>query len=290
MAKQKGSQIGQADLIEYLNTSSDFAFELRCLELMTGLGFRCRHGGSYSDPVTKKTRQFDLRAQKSDGKLRVRCAIECKSLTDTFPLLVMRVPRKSEESFHELILSYHPDMVEQSFPRIPALEKRCQTVRIDPPHSIYAVDAFVGKSSVQVGRTRENSIIANDAEVFDKWSQALSSAVDLANEAAEEGEEQNDSCLSLILPVLVVPDGTLWQTDFQSNGARSGDPVQTNRCSFFVDQGIFAGDHLQGTNLTVSHLEITTLSGLESLMKDVFVPNNSWFPLQELSGGANENS
>ena len=289
MAKLKDVQIGQADLIEYLNTSSEFAFELRCLERLTNLGLQCQHGGSYTDPVTKKTRQFDLRAQKSRERLRVHCAIECKSLTDSFPLLVMCVPRPSDESFHELILSYHPDMAEQSFPRIPAFDKKCETVRVKSPHSAYAANAFVGKSCAQVGKTGNDSVVANDAEVFAKWSQALASAADLADHAIEEGERRNDAFLSLILPVLVVPDGTLWQTNYESNGTRIDDPVQTDRCSFFVGQYYSAG-FMQGASLTVSHLEFVTLSGLETLMKDMLVPNNSWFPIDKLPGEQDDNA
>jgi len=283
MTKLNDAHIGQAELIEYLNTASDFAFELCCLERLTGLGFQCQHGGSYTDPVTKKTRQFDLRAQKSHEKLRVYCAIECKSLTYSFPLLIMCVPRPADESFHELIHSYHPDMVQQSYPQIPAYNKKCETIRVKAPHSSYAVDAFVGKSCAQVGMALDNSIVANDAEVFDKWSQALASADDLADDATEEGEQQNDTFLSLILPILVVPDGTLWQTNYESNGTRIDDPVQTDRCSFFVGQYYSVG-FIQRTSLTVSHLEFVTLSGLEKLLNDILIPNNSWFPLHELFG------
>jgi hypothetical protein len=281
VAKLKDASIGQADLVEYLNTSSDFAFELRCLERLSALGFQCQHGGSYIDPVTKKARQFDLRAQKSHKNLRVRCAIECKSLTKSFPLLVMCVPRPVGESFHELIFSYHPDMVEQPFPRIPVHDKKCETIRFNSPHSDYAVDEYVGKSCVQVGRGRDGSIVANDAEVFDKWSQALASVDDLVDEATEEGEQKNDAFFSLILPILVVPDGMLWQTNYESNGTRKNDPVQTDRCSFFVGQYYSAG-FLQDTSLTISHLEFVTLSGLETLLLSLLIPNNSWFPVHEL--------
>lgn len=147
MAKPKDDPIGPAELKEYLNTSSDFTFELRCLERLSSLGSQCDHGGSYTDPVTQKTRQFDIRAQKSHGKLRVRCAIECKSLTDSFPLLVMCVPRSADESFHELILSYHPDMVEQPHPRIRAFDENCRTIRVTAPASAYGVDGCVGNTN-----------------------------------------------------------------------------------------------------------------------------------------------
>jgi hypothetical protein len=290
VAKLKDAAIGQADLLEYLNTSSDFAFELRCLERLSSLGFQCQHGGSYTDPVTKKTRQFDIRAQKSHEHLRVRCAVECKNLVASFPLLVMCVPRPADESFHELILSFHPDMVEQSYPRIPAYDKKCQTVRVNAPHSAYTVGGYVGKSCAQVGKAaHDDSIVANDAEVFEKWSQALASADDLADDATEEGEQRNDAFLSLILPILVVPDGMLWQTNYESTGTRKDDPVQTDRCSFFVGQYYSAG-FLQGTSLTVSHLEFVTLTGLETLLSDLLVPNNAWFPVHRLFGESDTNT
>jgi hypothetical protein len=193
----------------------------------------------------------------------------------------MCVPRAQSESFHELIVSYHPDMVEQSYPRIPAYDKNSETKRVNQPYSAYAVGEPVGKSCAQVGKATDNSIIANDTEVFAKWSQALASAHDLADEATQAGEVGKDVSLSLILPLLVVPDGMLWKVDYQSNGTRNSDPIQTDRCSFFVDK-YYAAGFLQGTSLIISHLEFVTLAGLDLLMKDILVLNNSWFPLDKL--------
>ncbi len=283
MAKLIDVKISEAELIEYLNTSSDFAFELRCLEHLSKLGFDCQHGGSYTDPVTKKPRQFDIRAQKSQESRCVRCAIECKNLSESFPLLVMCVPRAQGESFHDLILSYHPDMVKQSYAEIPACKKNSETRRVNQPYSVYVVGEPVGKSCVQVGKGKDGSVTGNDAEVFAKWSQALASANDLADEAAEEGETCKKICLSLILPVLIVPDGMLWKVDYESNGSRNGVPVQTDRCSFFVDKyySTFSSS-LHGTSLIISHLEFVTLAGLDLLMKDILVSENSWFPIDKL--------
>src|SRR5439155_5658078 len=105
MAQSKDQQIGAKELIEYLDTKSDFAFELRCLERLNQMGFSYHHGGSYVDPVTKKPRQFDIRVRKQSAKLRIRCADECKNLSPISPLLVMCAPRSLHESFHDLILS-----------------------------------------------------------------------------------------------------------------------------------------------------------------------------------------
>ena len=279
MAKLKNDPIGSRELTEFLNTASDFAFELRCLERLSRVGFQCQHSGSYVDPVTKKPRQFDIRAQRESRTSRVRCAVECKNLSPAFPLLIMCVPRAPQESFHELVASYDPAMVtRRSSFEVPAFRQRCQTLRVDSPRSEYVIGAPVGKSVVQVGRGNDGTFAANDAEVFEKWSQALASAQELGDEAAAEGEAPGSVFISLILPILVVPDGTLWKVDYAGNGSRSSDPINVDRCSFYVGRDYLAGDRLRGTSLTISHLEFVTLSGLEHLTTNILNDNSSWFP------------
>ena len=279
MVKRKNIEIGEAELLEYLDTSSSFAFELQSLEQLSMLGFQCQHGGSYTDPVTKKRRQFDIRAVGADGPIRVRLAVECKCLSKEFPLLVLCVPRLPEESFHDLILSYAPRFVEQTTPFIPAMAEVCQTVRVEAPHSEYVSQEPIGKSCTQVGKAAQSgSVIANDAEVFGKWSQALASADDLADEAAHDGEENESLVVSLILPLLVVPDGTLWRVNYGTNGSRADSPTPVDRCSFYVGQEYSAGSVMQRTNMTVSHIEIVTLSGLVVLAKRATEVPNGWFP------------
>ena len=290
MEQLQNDPIASVELIDFLDTSSNFAFELRCLERLVQLGFHCQHGGSYVDRVTNKTRQFDIRGQKEDGHLRIRCAVECKNISEFFPLVIMCVPRACDESFHELVLSYHPDMMKKPTPfEIPAFRENCKPVRLSHPTSTYAIGSPVGKSCAQVGRAQDDSIIGSDAEVFEKWSQALASAHDLADEATEDGERHNSTFISLILPILVIPDGTLWKVDYSANGSRSSDPVKVNRCSFFIGRNYVAGNRMQGTSLTISHLEFVTLSGLEDLTKNMLQPDNSWFPSLQASGEATNN-
>lgn len=279
MAKLKNDPVGSTDLIEFLETSSDFAFELACIERMSQLGYSCQHGGLYVDPVTKKARQFDIRAQIDDRQqlLRVRCAIECKNLTESFPLLVMCVPRPGEESFHDLVFSFESTSAPQkSMVDVPGLRKVCHAIRIENGLSEYKARSPVGKSLVQVGRANDRTLIANDAEVFEKWSQALSSASDLADEAAWDGENHKTTFISLILPILVVPNGTLWQVDYLENGERNGAPAKVDRCSFFVGREYEAGDRMRGSRLTISHLEFVTLAGLDALTKSI--AGNAFFP------------
>ena len=152
MVKLKPDPITEADLVEYLDSSSDFAFELRCLERITALGWECQHGGSYVDPVTGKTRQFDLRARRRVELHSHRCAIECKNLAKNFPLLVLAVPRAADESFHEVILSYPAGLMGGERPyQAPAFQDVCMALRA--PEAVYRTGDPVGKSCAQVGRS-----------------------------------------------------------------------------------------------------------------------------------------
>lgn len=76
MAKLRKGEILEADLMEYLTRHSDFGFELRVLKALSTLGLRCEHGGVYEDPVTRKTREFDIRARSTVADRRVRVAVE----------------------------------------------------------------------------------------------------------------------------------------------------------------------------------------------------------------------
>jgi len=169
MAKQlKAAAITSAELIEFLDTSSNFAFELRCLERLSELGFQCQHGGSYTDRVTNKARQFDIRAQRENDGLRILCAVECKHLSRSYPLLIMCVPRTADESFHEVVFSYHPDMMDKRqrtpFDLPKFYRKNCHAIR--HPASDYGIGHPVGKSSAQVGKAQQdNTTVASDAEV-----------------------------------------------------------------------------------------------------------------------------
>jgi hypothetical protein len=194
MAKQmRDAPISSKDLIEFLDTSSDFAFELRCVEKLTQLGFHVEHGGSYTDRVTGKTRQFDIRALRTSSSLCVQLPVECKNLTVSFPLIAMCVPRAPNESFHELLVAFHPDMEEgeeSEFPYgirlpMPGFRPNCKTERVDHTQSGYAIGAPVSKAVAQVGRAKDKAITSTDGESFEKWSQALASAQDLADAAAE---------------------------------------------------------------------------------------------------------
>src|SRR5689334_4191337 len=112
MPRLRDDSIEEADLRAYLQGYSDFSFELRTLHMLRGLGLSCEHGGLYKDPVTGKTREFDIRAAATAAQYRVRMAIECKNLRANFPMMISCVPRHQDESYHEVAVlrDKHPSV------------------------------------------------------------------------------------------------------------------------------------------------------------------------------------
>jgi hypothetical protein len=258
--------IDEADLIDYLNTQSDFAFELHVLNTLIAKGFTCEHGGSYDDPVTRKPREFDIRATKTVRPFRVRLAVECKNLHTTFPLLISCRPRRPEEAFHEVIAPIGAPST-RGF-TVPALQPRARAVHLMGADRIYKPNDPVGKSCTQVKR-QDNALYASDSELYDKWAQALSSAQDLIDIACDDAGEHR--LFTAAFPILVVPDGRLWMVVFDANGARVGDPRQTERCSYFIGRSYVGDDKLRSVRYLISHLEFVTLTGLVTLADDLFV-------------------
>jgi len=264
MTKLKTDPIGQSDLIEFLNNHSDFSFEIQVLNALSGVGFNCEHGGTYDDPATGKPRQFDIRATKQFGKRFLRLAVECKNLRPNFPLIISCLPRREEESFHYISLSVNPETNPLEQPEWPfAMLPQSKSVRVTSQHGIYKPGEPVGKSCDQVGRDPNGSITSSDSDIYDKWAQALSSAHDLTYLACSDGKERTgDVALSLVFAVLVVPNGHLWITEYDSDGKRITDPKTTDHCSYFVNRSYFHQSSFAGDEFNLSHLEFVTLAGL----------------------------
>jgi hypothetical protein len=270
MTKRLNQQrITQADLAEYLAKRDDFALELAVYNAAVKLGLATRHGGTYEDSVTKKTRQYDIRVEVDNGKHRIALAIECKALHESYPLLVSRVPRSKEESFHQVLYSRNPDG--RGWP--PKLFDQHKVFCAEGDCSIYKAGEPVGKSMAQVGRSSDKGgssgrgeIISGDSEVFDKWSQAFSSADDLIAASWLAAEEHGVAeFFSFVLPVLVVPDETLWAADYSEEGSAVGDPHLVAEATYFVGREYFSsfGPY------TLSHLHICTRRTVSELLSQV---------------------
>jgi hypothetical protein len=247
--------ITKADLEEFIKTQDDFALELYAYSLARELGFTTTHAGSYTDRVTGKTRQFDVRASRACGRnFHVHFAIECKCLRPSFPLLISQIPRLPAESYLE-VLHGRGEMH-----RYPPVAVSPKIDRLDGVKSLYPPNQYVGKASIQVGKDSKG-FSANDSEIFDKWGQAIASANDLIVNATWLNRQE-----SIILPVLVVTDGTLWVVNYAEEGSRQEGPTQVDEVKFFIgNQQNFEKNPI--FSYTISHLHVVTKSGLSNLLQ-----------------------
>ncbi len=269
MAKLKTDATTQPDLLDYLAGYSDFSFELTVLKMLREHEVACDHGGHYADPVTNKSREFDIRATKTIDRYRVRMSVECKNIREYFPILVSCVPRHEDESYHQVVHVSERKRDSGMFNPIHLHQSRATVLNIRGSHSLYVAGDPTGKSTVQVGRAVDGSITANDSELYEKWGQCLSSLHGMAKDIYWDGDEDDprDSYLSAVFPFVVVPNGRLWVASYDLDGKCVSDPAQVNQCSCFIGKDYKMGTEIAGARLRVSHLEIVTLDGLRSFVE-----------------------
>ena len=134
MPKLDNAPITKEDLLSYLTTADDFQFEIDVFRSCLEKDRFAEHGGTYQDPLTGKDRQFDIRMKITKGPCILRLAVECKNLKPNYPLLVSRVPRRREESYHQAVRTGKDSTCSYRFP---------------PAYTIYKKGAslnWVGKS------------------------------------------------------------------------------------------------------------------------------------------------
>lgn len=206
---------------------------------------KLRHGGTYQDPITGKLREFDIRFSLTFAKsFSVILAIECKRIGTYSPVLLTRSPRTRDETRVDSFGNRLPRQFNQ----------------------IYKANEPVGKEIGQFGKAEfgdKEIVEISDGTLYDKWSQALSSANELCAEA------HDNFCIGypqLVLPILVVPENTLWTIDYTEEGILAGRPKRRDFSPFYVDWPVT--HPTKGIIGKLGHLEISTLNGLTVLIQE----------------------
>lgn len=65
------------------------------------------------------------------------------------------------------------------------------------------------------------------------------------------------------MPMVVVPDGSLWTADYNNNGDLVGNPQQVKHCEFHVAHKIDVG-----VPYVVTHIHFLTLEGLKNVIAE----------------------
>lgn len=209
------------DLQEFAASNSDFGFEMTVLALLQKAGLRCRHAGTYRDPVTDKIRQFDIRAFLDKAEYTLAMAVECKNLRPNNPLLLSAVPRTLDEGFHDELYC-NPQGALTYF----------SVASRNGNGSAYKPGEMVGKKTDQVKRETAQGLVSNDELTFDRISQAVNSCQGLIEELSKKVPAPPKR---VIVPVLVVSPGSLWQVDYGSTGSITARPRQVKRGTLFLD-------------------------------------------------------
>lgn len=258
MARLLPDVITADDMAKYLETS-DFQLELDVFNALSRNGMSPAHGGTYTDPISGKDRQFDLRASINHGICTLKLAIECKNLKPNFPLLISRVPRLGDEAYHQVILGR-----QHSFPKDSAdiYQARGQIFRSREP---------VGKSATQVGKSAaegkkaQPQIANSDSETYEKWSQAIASANELIGNAGHSSIGTDSVNATVVFPVLVIPDDTLWAADYGSDGSLILKPRQVDVSSLYLGKTVV----VRNIGYRISHLLIFTKSGFNNYLEQL---------------------
>lgn len=274
MAKLRDKAIEDRDIIEYLNVQSDFAFEVKTLSKLCGLGFTCAHAGTYEDPLTRKARQFDIRATRNRQLSETLCfrlllSVECKNLRPNFPLLVHCMSRKQIECLQSWIWSFPPVAYGGLYStgvNPPVNKVYARTVSPHEPLGIYREGDPVGKATDQVGRNGKGKFVENDAAVFDKISQAISSVHDLAWNSCFASGAPFLHVVSVVVPVLVVPDDRLWMVQYDDLGKMIAEPKKVRSVEFYVGKRVEISQGMFQLTCDISHLEIVQLSEIDVLV------------------------
>jgi len=283
MAKLRTNPITREDILEYLDKNSDFDFEIKTLNLLEKTGHKCRHSGTYTDPITTKIREFDIRAEASkkisaNVTLNLLLAIECKNIKDSFPLVLQCMPRARHEEIEEMIFCAPSEvakmLLEEGFTSVGQHPFQATTIPLHRTLTSYKRDEPVGKSCDQIGRTLSgNDITGSDSDVFEKISQAINSTYDLIQDAAKL-ESATEYSLTIIKPVLVVPDGNLWHIIYDNEGNMVVGPEQTCFVPYYYGKSWPYKDWDGEKTYNVSHLDIVTFSHLPKHIGSVFGMEN----------------
>lgn len=281
MPKPLDEPLTASDLESFVATQDDFGLELYVYSQARAQNYEATHGGSYTDRVTGKTRQYDIRAViPVTAQLRLCLAIECKCLRTSTPLLVSRIPRVASESFNEKMqaagkyANANGDLV--TF----ASTRSARRTKLD---SLYLPNLQTGKATALVAKLGPNQYSAKDTEIFEKWSQALASANDFVQNSISDNASDPAPMQTIILPVLVVSDDSLWVADYAENGSLLAKPRQTESTDFFVNSRYQIG---QGdTFYSISHMHIFTKKGIADFFSQLNPSFESelrdWFKGQE---------
>jgi hypothetical protein len=217
-----------------------------------------KHGETYVDPLSGKDRQFDYRCQVvlNDGAVdeaSVFLAIECKNLHESSPLVICGRGRTSDEAYHCYVETKY---------RNGHLFPGATKVRLS---EFYPQHGFVGKSLVRLKQDKDGLYTEPQQDIYDRWSQAVTSAKELGRQACTHFKSTKEgSQFAFLLPVVVLPDGLLWQVAYDRLGRLTGQPERVEEGTLFITSQFEVNP---GQPCVLTHIHFVTLKGFALLLQ-----------------------
>jgi hypothetical protein len=259
--------ITASDIAQVVAQSDDFGFEMRVgTKLRSISALTVHHGGTYVDSVTSKPRQFDYRCFYQRDYVRLALAVECKNIKVEEPLVISGTERKQEEAFHHLIRSANRNVISSYSKTIPA----------EGRYTYYGAGDFVGKTLMRVKESKDPKlkgtfVAAPDEDVYERLAQAVSSGIELAEDAClyvRDGE----LVFTAVIPIVVLPNNSLWRVPYDQSG-NAATPESVLQCDYFIARPIELGKYENPQHnhaFRFSHVHFVTIDALESFVSTLF--------------------
>ncbi len=126
----------------------------------------------------------------------------------------------------------------------------------------------MAKKTEQVGRETSGAFVSNDEATFEKLNQAVNSCQDLVRQVALKS---SPPLIRAVVPLLVVPTGTLWQVEYSADGVLKTNPYVVERATLFLNTSWSVKTGMGETiNYRLSHIEIATVDALPRIVRFYF--------------------
>jgi hypothetical protein len=272
--------INQNDIEEFIQSKSDFGFEIKVKQAVSELGIIPLHGGTYDDPTTQKTREYDFRFTYCRDNIYLHAAVECKNISEFSPVLISCLPRSEIESQLRIFICTATKSLKSKVQTnmTYGLAGRFSPFDIENP-SRYRVGEACGKAVNQVIKNKDGSFSGRDAEVFDKWSQAISSLITYSQEYRNVKSSEYEYELHVFMPFIVIPDNRLWAVVYDNHGNIEIPVRQVDNIGVFMDKNYNTINYQELPELKISHIEFMTISGLKTFIRTLVDENSYLYEL-----------
>jgi hypothetical protein len=149
---------------------------------------------------------------------------------------------------------------------------------------MYDSQQQVGKSMKRI-KVAADGFSATDSDVYEKYTQALTSMNELVQVAAQELRPQRAApgLSRAFLPIVLVSDGALWVADYSPSAQLIGDPrPEVHETTFYLGWNYELPnpqDPIRPASFAISHLHIMTRRRLPKFLEEIHAGGPIWHQL-----------